>query len=278
MSQQQPNDGQPPLVQPPPQSYDRLPQQQYNQQWQQPYIQSPSNTYYPPEQWQTPPMMPPPPPPNKKPDHTQRNAWLIIGAVVLACMFIGIIASANQSTQPTTTTTTQVTQPASTGQQPTPTTKTYAQFGDGMFQVGKDIQPGTYRTRVGSPGCYYARLSAFDTQAIISNDDTDAVAIITIAATDKAFESRNCGMWTKDLSAITTSKTSFGDGILIVGTDIKPGTYKNSGSSGCYYARLSAFDTQAIISNDNTDAVAIITIAATDKAFESRNCGMWTKQ
>ena len=66
-----------------------------------------------------------------------------------------------------------------------------------MFQVGKDIQAGTYRTRVGSPGCYYARLSAFDTQAIISNDDTDAVAIITIAATDKAFESRNCGTWTK---------------------------------------------------------------------------------
>ena len=98
-----------------------------------------------------------------------------------------------------------------------------------MFQVGKDIQAGTYRTRVGSPGCYYARLSAFDTQAIISNDDTDAVAIITIAATDKAFESRNCGTWTKDLSAITTSKTSFGDGIFIVGTDIEPGTYKNSG-------------------------------------------------
>src|SRR5438067_18001 len=71
--------------------------------------------------------------------------------------------------------------------------KTYAQFGDGMFQVGKDIQPGTYRTRVGSPGCYYARLRGFNTTEIISNDNTDAPAIITIVPTDIAFESRNCG-------------------------------------------------------------------------------------
>jgi hypothetical protein len=69
-----------------------------------------------------------------------------------------------------------------------------------------------------------------------------------------------------------------GDGIYIVGTDITPGTYKNTASTNCYYARLSAFDTQAIISNNNTDAVAIITIAASDKGFQSNSCGTWTKQ
>ena len=143
-----------------------------------------------------------------------------------------------------------------------------------MFQVGKDIQPGTYRTRVGSTNCYYARLNAFDTTAIISNDNTDAPAVVTILATDTAFQSQNCGTWTNDLSAITVSKTSFSDGIFIVGTDIMPGTYRNSGSTGCYYARLSAFDTSAIISNDNTDAVAIVTIVASDKGFQSHNSGL----
>jgi hypothetical protein len=102
-------------------------------------------------------------------------------------------------------------------------------------------------------------------------------AIITILTSDTAFQSENCGTWTSDLSQITSSKTSFGDGIYIVTTDIAPGNYKNTASPNCYYARLSAFDTSAIISNNNTDAVAIVTIYASDKGFESHNCGTWTK-
>ncbi len=31
-------------------------------------------------------------------------------------------------------------------------------FGDGTQRVGSDIEAGTYRTREGSQGCYYARL------------------------------------------------------------------------------------------------------------------------
>lgn len=199
-----------------------------------------------------------------------------------------MLSQAGNSNQPATTTS-QATQPASTGQQPTqtpqmqptPTTNPYAQFGDGTFVVGKDIQPGTYRTREASSGCYYARLRGFGgtTDDIIANANTDAPAIVTIAATDKGFESTSCGIWTKDLSAITTSKTSFGDGMYIVGTDMQPGTYKSSGQSGCYYARLRGFGstTDDIIANENTDSPAIVTIAATDKGFESTSCGTWTK-
>jgi len=198
---------------------------------------------------------------------------------VIIVVFFGLIACGETGGTASTNSDSSSSSSSSTSSSSTPVPiDNHPHFGDGMFQVGKDIQAGTYRTRVGSTGCYYARLRGFDTQEIISNDNTDAPAVITIAATDKAFESKNCGTWTKDLSAITSSKTSFSDGIFIVGTDIKAGTYKSSGSSGCYYARLNAFDTQAIISNDNTDSVAIITIAADDKAFESRNCGTWTKQ
>ena len=71
----------------------------------------------------------------------------------------------------------------------------------------------------------------------------------------------------------------FGPGVYLVGTDIQPGQYRNAGSSGCYWARLSSTsgDLDAILANDNADGQAIVTIAATDAAFESTRCGTWTK-
>lgn len=112
------------------------------------------------------------------------------------------------------------------------------------------------------------------------NENTDAPAVITIMPNDKGFKSTRCGTWTQDLSQITSSKTTFDNGIFIVGTDIEPGTYKNSGQTGCYYARLKDFTggLSSIITNENTDDVARVTIATTDKGFKSTRCGAWTKQ
>jgi Predicted solute binding protein len=165
---------------------------------------------------------------------------------------------------------------------PTPTPVPFAHFDDGTYIVGKDIQPGTYRTRDASLNCYYARLSGFDGTVgdILANNNTDNPAIVTISPSDKGFQSTNCGTWTKDLSAITTSKATFGDGMYIVGTDIQPGTYKSSGQSNCYYARLSGFGntTDDILANDNTDTPAIVTISDGDAGFQSNSCGIWTKE
>jgi hypothetical protein len=221
----------------------------------------------------------------------RRNIFIGCSTILVALLLcIGMTIAANASNQSSAEPTPVVS--ASTAQnmptptpsptaKPTPTPVPYAHFGDGTFVVGKDIQPGTYRTREASPGCYYARLKGFGgtVDDIIANDNTDYPAIVTISRTDKGFESENCGTWTKDLSAITHSKTSFGDGMYIVGTDIKPGTYKSSGQSGCYYARLSGFGgtIDDIIANDNTDTPAIVTISAGDKGFQSNNCGTWTK-
>ena len=166
--------------------------------------------------------------------------------------------------------------------QPTPTGAVVPQFNDGTFEVGKDIKPGTYRTRDASSNCYFARLKGFGgtTDDIIANTNTDNPAIVTIDASDKGFQSSNCGTWTQDLSAITTSKTIFDDGMYVVGTDIEPGTYKNSGQSGCYYARLQGFGgtTDDVIANDNSDTPVVVTISASDKGFQSSNCGTWTKE
>ena len=158
----------------------------------------------------------------------------------------------------------------------------FPNFTDGMCEVGIDIQPGIYRTRVAAPGCYYARLSGFsgDVSDILANDLTDYPAIVEIQPTDKGFESQRCGTWTQDLSQITTSTTSFPDGTYLVGTDIEPGMYRNSGGEGCYYARLSGFSggIEIIISNDITDAPAIVTIETSDTGFTSARCGTWTQR
>lgn len=154
-------------------------------------------------------------------------------------------------------------------------------FGDGTHQVGTDIQPGTYRTKEGSRGCYYARLNGFSGELddILANGNANGPAIITIEQTDAGFQSRRCGTWTQNLSAITESRTSFDEGAYIVNTDIEPGTYRNSGSSGCYYQRLSGFSggLENIIANENANEPTVVTIAPTDAGFESQRCGTWTK-
>lgn len=261
-------------------------QSQYPQQPLSGQYQSGQPPFYPPG-----PGMMPSRPPRKK---WSRRTWIIVGVVVLILVIIvAVVNGTNGTTNTTTNTSTQTssqptTQPtkaqvptATPTKAPTPT-PTFASFGDGTYQVGKDIQPGTYRTRVGSPGCYYERLKGFGGTLgeIIANNNTDNPAIVTIQATDKGFSSQNCGTWTKDLSQITTSKTTFSDGMYIVGTDITPGTYRNTGATGCYYARLSGFGntTDDIIANNNVDTATIVTIAPSDKGFQSNGCGTWTKQ
>lgn len=154
-------------------------------------------------------------------------------------------------------------------------------FGDGTYQVGTDVQPGTYRTREDSLNCYYERLKNFTggLNGILANGNTNAPAIVTIKPTDVGFNSQGCGTWTKDLSAITASKTSFGAGAYIVGTGMEPGTYRSSGGNNCYWERLRDFTggMNSIIANGNTNNPTVVTITPTDDGFQSQSCGTWTR-
>ena len=76
-------------------------------------------------------------------------------------------------------------------------TKDKTIFGDGIYIVGTDIEPGTYRNE-GVDYCYYARLSNFTgSDSILANDNVDGQAVVTIATTDVGFQSDGCGVWTK---------------------------------------------------------------------------------
>jgi hypothetical protein len=166
---------------------------------------------------------------------------------------------------------------------PEPDPPAYATFGDGMYQIGVDIQPGTYRNSDSSEGCYWERLSGFggSLDEIIANEFTYARDIVTIESSDDGFSSERCGTWSNDLSAITAGQQEpFGDGTYIVGVDIAPGTWRNSDSSeGCYWERLSGFGGSIIddvTDNEFTYESQIVTISVADEGFSTSGCGVWT--
>lgn len=163
-----------------------------------------------------------------------------------------------------------------------PTTKAaqktkYVTFGDGTYVVGKTIKAGTYRAPGPGASCYWERLEGFSGSYsdVIANNFTGDPSVVTIASSDKGFRTNGCGTWTSDLSPITKSKTSFGPGTYIVNTDMKPGTYRAAGGKSCYWAHLSGFggSTSEVIANGLPTGNVIVTIAATDKSFESSGCG-----
>jgi hypothetical protein len=158
-------------------------------------------------------------------------------------------------------------------------------FGEGTFIVNTDILPGTYRTRLAlsvEQTCMWSRLRGFsggsdDTRAI---DLPNGYAVVTILESDTGFDSSECGAWSSDLSRVTASQTTFGEGTYIVNTDILPGTYRSSGASDCYWARLRGFTGvfEDYIDLRFGDSPATVTIAASDVGFTSRTCGTWTLQ
>jgi len=214
------------------------------------------------------------------PPRVRSRKWLglTLGLVILLLLYVLVSVTPRNSVQPNGNNT--YDRAPAKAQTESPIDYRYAHFGDGIHIVGRDIQPGTYRTRSASDGCYYVRLSGFDgsLDQILASENTDSPAVVTIEPADKGFKSSRCATWTQDLSAITASRVTFGDGIFIVGTDIEPGTYRSTGQSGCYYVRLSGFDgsLDQILASENTDSPAVVTIEPVDKGFKSSRCGTWT--
>ena len=154
-------------------------------------------------------------------------------------------------------------------------------FGPGTHMVGIDIQPGTYRTRRPSAFCEWSRLKGTtgSEEDVIETDYVIGYGVIEISPSDLAFKSDGCGTWSADLSAVTRSRTRFGEGTYIVGVDIKPGSYEARGGEGCYWARLAGFSGHVaeIFDNDyfEYDKPANVEILESDVGFKSDGCGSW---
>lgn len=100
---------------------------------------------------------------------------------------------------PTVTTTATVTTGPTVTVTAEPAPPAAAMAGDGTYEVGVDVKPGTYVATAPSSGnCYWARLSGSDgLDNIIDNDNTSGQTVITIKKSDKFFESSGCSDWTR---------------------------------------------------------------------------------
>ncbi|MFF4804809.1 hypothetical protein ACFY1U_41605 [Streptomyces sp. NPDC001351] len=70
----------------------------------------------------------------------------------------------------------------------------------GMFRVGSDIAPGTYRsTGNKDDSCYWERTKDADhsLHSIIANNNVTGTAVVTISPGDAYFKTTGCGDWKK---------------------------------------------------------------------------------
>jgi hypothetical protein len=74
-----------------------------------------------------------------------------------------------------------------------------AEFGEGIYKVGTDISPGTYKGTVQDGNGYWARLSSSDTSNILANDLKEkGTMYLTVRSSDKYIE----------ISGVTFTKVS----------------------------------------------------------------------
>lgn len=163
--------------------------------------------------------------------------------------------------------------------------------GDGTFQVGSDVKPGTYRTTGNDAldGCYWERAkdSTGEMDSIIANDNVTGASYVTIKATDKIFKSNGCNDWEAvpdKAPAGGSPKTEFSGkgGMYRVGVDIAPGTYKSAGNSEdalCYWERDkdALHGLESIAANENVTGAGVVTIAPGDAYFKTNDCNDWKK-
>lgn len=75
----------------------------------------------------------------------------------------------------------------------------------------------------------------------------------------------------------------YDEGVLLVPTEVKPGTYRATVPAGghCYWARLKgtsgSFDEIIANGNGGPGSKVTVTVKASDKALEQHGCGTWTK-
>jgi hypothetical protein len=83
-------------------------------------------------------------------------------------------------------------------------------------------------------------------------------------------------------AALKTAPKSMmsGNGVFVVGLDIRPGTYHTTGAVGgvnCYYALLSSTNTSDIVDNNNVTGPATIKVGPDIKAVQISGCNPWRR-
>jgi hypothetical protein len=149
-------------------------------------------------------------------------------------------------------------------------------YPEGILQVGVDIPAGRYEADGGAQ-CYWERLRGSDASQVVVNRLGGGHVVVDVSPDDTAFRSEKCGMWVP-AGPFLAPQTEFDDGIWLVGTQVAPGRYRNSGGGSCYWARLKSFGGEAadIVTNGESTQPVTLDVQPTDVGIETRGCGRWT--
>lgn len=73
------------------------------------------------------------------------------------------------------------------------------EFGDGVWQVGVDIEPGIYVAASPTEDAWWERLGDFTGEKSLAFGSANDAAqlIVEIRSTDAGFKSEGCGTWRK---------------------------------------------------------------------------------
>ena len=124
-------------------------------------------------------------------------------AAVIACAALALAGCGGSKpvAATTLTSTVEVTRTVTVTAPPTAVAPKTVMETDGMYRVGIDIEPGTYRTAgksaEGATECYWARLSSLNEVDILASNLATGPQMVLIEAGDQAFLTRSCQTWVK---------------------------------------------------------------------------------
>ncbi len=158
-------------------------------------------------------------------------------------------------------------------------------FGAGLLVVGKDIEPGMYRTQSNGRDCFWERLSGLNGTIgeIVAQGFNDGPILVEIKGSDRGFNSQGCARWTKDISPLRSEAElddPFGEGVYRVGEEISHGIWQSEDTGRCNWQRLNGFtwvEDEVIDEAFSRETPVVVTIEKADEGFISSECGTWTK-
>lgn len=225
-----------------------------------------------------------------RPESRRRPWWRdVLLVVVTAAVVLGVQAlldrdgdDDNAATGTTTGTSDQAT--ATTETTGTTGGAESANFEDGIWAVGTDIEPGRYIV-TGFPegGCSWARLADVNgDEVIVAEEAAVNQVIVDILPTDGAFRSQGCGVWQAYEARDTPPQTTIEDGDWVVGDQIEPGSYQSQSGSSCGWTRASGFEhtAQEVIASVPAELrpPTVLTVDLTaGERFSSKGCQTWVR-
>ena len=147
------------------------------------------------------------------------------------------------------------------------------EFGDGTFEVGKDVAVGTYRAP-GGGSCYWSEAKDPEDNHTINNGVDVKGPTVTLDQSTPWFISDGCGTWSK---ATATKQSTFGDGTFEVGKDVAVGTYRAPGGGSCYWSEAKDPEDNHTINNNVDVKGPTVTLDQSTPWFISDGCGTWSK-